>query len=263
MIQNVGYKFNRASKKWLGAFMFNAAILAGGGVDASAATASSPTNEQKPHYRLLGLDQINAFQLKAAESGDMQAAVEFRLAAIAIDETNKGLRGSPSELPGDIEAYTYTEGSDGVVFHVIDPSSDVNWTNFTPAMKTAQVKAEKVGPGTVVQTVMADGHIETTKTAGPGGGYRVTNPAGEKYLVDTAKFEKLYDPVEGADGTFKPKPSIRKVLPISENLAFIAPWGEEMRIKAGGVLVHDGIKKVYGIQGPEYNSTYSAVSGPA
>ena len=94
---------------------------------------------------------------------------------------------------------------------------------------------------------MADGHVETSKTAGPDGGYRVTYPSGEQYLVDTEKFERIYDLTDEA-GVYAPKPDPRKVLPLEQNVAFEAPWGEKMYIKSGGVLVNGGGKDVYGIQ---------------
>ena len=89
-----------------------------------------------------------------------------------------------------------------------------------------------------LHTVADDGHVETSKTAGPDGGYKVTNPTGEQYLVDTEKFEKIYEKTEH-DGIYQPKPDPRKVVTIDKNIAFRAPWGEEMKIKKDGV--HMGI----------------------
>ena len=43
---------------------------------------------------------------------------------------------------------------------------------------------------------------------------------------------------------------------IDENISFEAPWGEEMRIAAGGVLILNGAQDIYGIQAEEFASTY-------
>ena len=78
-------------------------------------------------------------------------------------------------------------------FKEIDPTTYADWSKAQWAQKTVNVLAEKVGPETTVETIMKNGHVETTKTAGSDGGYKVTNPDGEQYLVDPAKFESRYD----------------------------------------------------------------------
>ncbi len=144
-------------------------------------------------------------------------------------------------------------------FKKIDPASYTDWSKASWAQKTAQVMAEKVPEGTVVETIMADGHVETEKTAGKNGGYKVTNPSGEQYLVDPAKFESRYDQV--GENTFAPKFDPVRVVSLSESVSFIAPWGEEMRIKSGGVLVKgSGDNDIYGIQPEEFSQTYSIIS---
>ena len=120
-------------------------------------------------------------------------------------------------------------------FKTINPATDIDWSKAVWAQKSSKVIAEKVPAGTVVETIMADGHVETTKTAGPNGGYKVTNPNGEQYLVDPAKFENRYDVV--GEKTYAPKWDPVRVVRIDEDVTFKAPWGEDMRIKAGGVLV--------------------------
>lgn len=120
-------------------------------------------------------------------------------------------------------------------FKTINPATDIDWSQAAWAQKSSQVKAEKVAPGTVVETVMADGHVETKKTAGEKGGYKITNPNGEQYLVDPTKFESRYDAV--GENIYRPKWDPVRVIRTDENVTFKAPWGEDMRIKAGGVLV--------------------------
>lgn len=244
MILNVGYSFSQ--KKWLAAF---ATVF-------SLAAQPAPASEK---YELLDLPAVERHLEEAKQAGDEASAGVYEVTRRALQETADGLRATPNDLPPGFQQNLYTHDNTGVEYKVINPGADIDWTMFYPAQKTAQVKAEKVGPGTVVETIMANGLAESTKTAGPEGGYRVTNPTGEQYLVDTAKFEKLYDLVEGAEGVFKPKPSLRKVVDIEQNVAFTSPWGAPMYIREGGVLVHEKVGKVYGIQPDEYAATYSKV----
>lgn len=145
-------------------------------------------------------------------------------------------------------------------FEALD-TSNVDWSKAAWAQKTASVTAEKVAPGTVLQTVMANGHVETTKTAGPDGGYKTKNPSGEEYIVEPKTFEKRYDPA-GPENEYRPKFAPVQVLPLDRDVSFKAPWGEDMFIKAGGMLVNGGGKDIYGIQKEEFAATYSVVSGP-
>lgn len=243
----VGFRFDKLTKAWKAAFFIGAL-----GVSPLQATAA----EQSGHYELLGLSELQNREEAARKAEDPFAEREYRTAERAILETQQGLRATPNELPPEFDKELYTD-VDGRLFKVIDPVRDVDWTEFQVAQKTARVKAELVVPGTVVDTIMANGLHETSKTAGPDGGYRVTAHTGEQYLVDKAKFEKLYD-ITDAEGVYAPKPSPRKVLPVGDrDVAFTAPWGEPMRIASGGVLVNGGKGDVYGIQPEEFKATYS------
>lgn len=251
MIINVGFQFDRASKSWNGAFMFAANAKA-----AAQASEHNMSDTSKFHYELLSLDEITKRELTALNSGDQESYAVFNLAKEAIEDVENGNRATPYDLPPDFKESLFSKSQDGEMFKVIDPSKDVDWTEFFLAQKIAKVKAEKVPAGTVVETIMSDGHVETKKTAGPNGGYKVTNPTGEQYLVDTEKFESIYDKT-GHDGIYQPKPDPRKMVTVDKNISFKAPWGEEMKIKKDGVLVHQGIKDVYGIQPDEYRKTYA------
>ena len=247
MIQSIGFQFSKSAKQWMAAFAI-----------ATVGSAGGASAQQDHHYELFSLEELTVLERQAQDSGDMQAYYEYDLAERAIRETVEGKRATPHDLPDDFEENLYARDNQGTLYHVVDPARDVNWTEFFIAQKTARVHAEKVEPGTVVETVLADGRVETSKTAGPEGGYRVTNPTGEQYLVDTAKFESIYDVTEEA-GVFAPKPDPRKVVNVDENIAFTAPWGTPMYIKKDGVLVHGGVKDIYGIQPDEYSETYSPV----
>ena len=237
----VGYDYSPAKKSWLAAFFI-------GEFDKAA---SKPTG----HYELLPLDEIKKREQAALNAGDYRSAREYDVAETAIEDTLAGKRSSPRDLPPDFKSNLFAEHN-GELFRTIDPVADVDWTEFRVARKTAKVRAEFVEAGTKVETVMANGLVETSKTAGEKGGYKITAQTGEQYLVDPDKFAKLYQ-TTSAEGVYEPRPDPRKVLDLKENVSFTASWGEDMRIRSGGVLVKDGPKKAYGIQGDEFHASYS------
>ena len=241
----VGYRYDLARKAWLGAFFIGA-----------FSTAS--TGLADGHYELLSLDQIKSHEQAAKDGQDTPSLYELAKAERAIQDTIDGKRAAPNDLPADFNDKLFSASNDGDLYKVIDSLRDQDWTSFTVAQKTARVKAERVPPGTRVETIMANGVSETGQTAGPNGGYKVTAQTGEQYLVDVAKFERSYDQTDAA-GVYAPKSDPRKVLDLPRNVAFTAPWGEEMRIKAGGVLVNGGGGDVYGIQPDEFRASYSSV----
>jgi len=254
MIANMGYQFDHASKSWMCAFM-----VAASPQDAVDAEHNTEDPNAAPfYYELLNLDQIKEHEREALQAGNQMNHAIYALAADAIEDVAQGERSNPGDMPPGFRDHLFSVTDDGEKFKVIDPGAEIDWTEFTEAQKTAKVTAEKVPEGTVVETIMADGHVETKKTAGEGGGYRITNPTGEQYLVDTEKFEKLYDATD-KEGIYAPKFSPKKVVDIDQNVAFKAPWGEEMRIRKDGVLVHQGVGDIYGIQPDEYKETYSPV----
>ncbi|EPX78027.1 hypothetical protein [Salipiger mucosus] len=135
-------------------------------------------------------------------------------------------------------------------FKSIDPA-DHDWHKAVWAQKTAMVTARPAEAGEPVITRMTDGHIETQGLA-PDGAMIVTNPRGEEYIVDAETFSKRY---QQRGSVFTPRASPVRVLKIDEHVRFQAPWGEEMRI-ARGVLVMAGENDIYGIQGIEFAETY-------
>ncbi len=122
------------------------------------------------------------------------------------------------------------------------------------AAKDVTIQARPATPGEEITTVMKDGHVETKNIAKPGD-MVVTNPGGEQYIVSGEKFPKKYVPTD-ADGVFKPAGGPAKIELVDHNISFKAPWGEDMKIKAGGVLVNNGNGDIYGIQPDEYKQTY-------
>ena len=251
MITNIGFQYDKAAKKWLGAFMIAVSPAAA----AEAVESHKPLNADRAHYELLPLEEIERREQRNFDIGDLQAYAVYDLAADAIRDVINGERASPYDLPSNFDDGLYSVTDQGEKFKVIDPIKDVDWTEYYKAQKSAYVKAEKVPAGTSVDTIMADGHVETSNIAGPDGAYKVTNPDGEQYLLETEEFEKNYLPAE-QEGIYIPNSEARKVLDIDKNIAFKAPWGEEMLIKKGGVLVHNGPGDVYGIQSDEFKNTY-------
>lgn len=140
-------------------------------------------------------------------------------------------------------------------FRKIDPQS-YNWEAAAWWQKTAIVRAHPVPAGTQITTRMANGLVETLNVSKAEITMLVTNPAGEQYLVAVEKFKKRYD-VRG--DFYAPKAAPVKAIPLYKDVRFTAPWGEEMRIACGGVLVRAGENDIYGVQGPEFESTYQCL----
>ena len=127
--------------------------------------------------------------------------------------------------------------------------------------KTARIQAEQGVVGQEVVTVMQNGLVETKntvkldeKTGEPG--WIVTNPNGEKYIVDDSTFKKKYEIDPENPAQYKPKGAPVNCVTISEDITFEAPWGGDMHIAAGGVLVLAGKGDIYGIQAEEFAQTY-------
>ncbi len=129
--------------------------------------------------------------------------------------------------------------------------------------KFARVHARQGTLGEEVITKMANGLEETKntvkadeKTGNPG--WIVTNPDGEEYIVDDSVFQKKYeiDP-ENAE-QYKPKGGPVLSATVDEDIEFNAPWGEPMKIEAGGSLILSGPEDIYGIQKSEFENTYAS-----
>lgn len=121
--------------------------------------------------------------------------------------------------------------------------------------KCATVTARVAEAGEEVVTVV-DGTQETRNVASAGD-YVVRNPGGEEYIVEKAKFEGRYALIAGSEDTYRPTGAPVRAVPLAENVRFLAPWGEEQFIKAGGFLL-DNAGDIYGIQKLEFFGTYAA-----
>lgn len=124
--------------------------------------------------------------------------------------------------------------------------------------KTARVQARSGKAGEKIETKMKSGLKETDNTVKADGDMVITNPDGEQYIVEKAKFEKRYEIDPENPKQFRPKGGAQEFIPVQEDIQFKAPWGEEMTILAGGVLNITGRDSgdIYGIQKDEFNNTY-------
>lgn len=92
--------------------------------------------------------------------------------------------------------------------------------------KFGKVHAQVAQGGETLQTVLADGTVETTNTANPGD-VIVTNPGGERYIIGASKFDSRYEATD-EDGVFKAKGKARIAPnPTGQPIKIVAPWGEE------------------------------------
>lgn len=138
---------------------------------------------------------------------------------------------------------------------------------FFEAFKKAPISAVQGVVGQEIKTVICSGDkddfletINTVKvdprTGNPG--WIVTNPDGEKYVVADGDFHEKYvkDSDDPLSDVYNPIGTPVLVGRIVEDISFIAPWGEEMNIKAGGFLVLASTNDIYGIQEEQFYNTY-------
>jgi len=136
-----------------------------------------------------------------------------------------------------------------------------NQPNKKIAKKSVTVIARPAVDGEIIETILANGHKETENTA-TANDMVVTNKGGEQYLMSKEKFDDRYEPTE-KEFCYQAKGQISYV-GIEQDTTFIAPWGKEITILAGGVICSpypEGEKKeVYGIAGDEFKETYETIS---
>lgn len=129
--------------------------------------------------------------------------------------------------------------------------------------KFARIIARQGKVGEEIVTIMKNGNLETKnvvkideKTGEPG--WIVTNPDGEQYIVEDSNFKKKYEIDPENPEQYKPKGGPVLSAKIDEDIEFLAPWGESMRIYAGGSAIISGKNDIYGIQKDEFNNTYKS-----
>ena len=107
--------------------------------------------------------------------------------------------------------------------------STSEWTNRLANaevyVKKAVVQAREAVPGETITTILADGTVETTNTAGENT-VIITNPGGEEYIIGADKFAGRYEPT-GVDGEYRATGMARAVKnPTGGDIQVMAPWGE-------------------------------------
>ena len=138
-------------------------------------------------------------------------------------------------------------------YAVIDPGK-VDFSGAEYYRKCAMVTARVAAAGEEVVTIV-DGTQETRNVANAGD-YVVRNPGGEEYIVEKAKFEGRYELVAGTEDTYRSSGAPVKAVTLAESVRFVAPWGEEQFINAGGFLLNNS-GDIYGIQKQEFFDTYA------
>jgi hypothetical protein len=234
--------------------------------------AGGPEKLQKLEYELarlkeLGIDNVvpsegliftyngNPYKLTGAFAPVNQiiGTMKYNRAPEKVEEPK------PSETPKDIKSVTdkleFTPVTKKALPYkphgeIADSSALEGMEPMTFATATSEMK---------VVTITADGK-ETENTAVPGD-IIMSGPSGEKYVVKSAKFEKLYTKQE--DGTVIPEQSPRQVARYdgTDEVTFTAPWGEQMVLKPGDYLVKDG-DGFYRIAKKEYEITYNLPDAP-
>lgn len=142
-------------------------------------------------------------------------------------------------------------------FNLIDPYAEEFTNLFKDAAtfeKSVIVTAEEAREDELIITSVhsKNGIIEETRNSAKKGDYIITNPSGERYVVSPIKFSRLYEKIPG--GKYKSLGRV-KAVQIHKNVEFMAPWGEMMRIFAGGYLIENNGDR-YGIDEKVFNSTY-------
>ena len=107
--------------------------------------------------------------------------------------------------------------------------------------------------GLRVPTIVA-GEKETLNTARKGD-IIVCGPLGEKYVIKSDKFPKLYTGTIGGAVTPEQSPRLVAKYDGDDPIVFAAPWGETMIAKPGDWIVRDG-KGYYRIAKVVFDATY-------
>ena len=89
------------------------------------------------------------------------------------------------------------------------------------------------------------------------GDWILTNPGGERYVVNPTTFAKKYEPApELGKRWYKPTGGVAKFLETTEDMTFVCSWGAEQSIDAGGFINVTSLEDIYGIAREEFFDTY-------
>lgn len=143
--------------------------------------------------------------------------------------------------------------------------ADFNFDAAPLFRKTATLAKENVviaQGGERIVTLQPDGkggqYVETTKEAKTGD-YIVTRDAQDSYIIDAAKFPKLYEVNPDNPDQYRSTNVGRAVL-MEEDIVIHASWGEDQQIKAGGILFRSNASPdVYGNQKHSFEGDFARV----
>lgn len=131
------------------------------------------------------------------------------------------------------------------------------------AKKTSIVTARPGIVGEEIDTrprVERDGKIyvigETKGKVKVEGSMIVCNPDGEEYIVKPEAFAKKYQATQ-TPGEFLPVAEPIKYVTLPHDIAFKAPWGEDMFGVKGGVINISNLDDIYAIQNEAFSKTYT------
>lgn len=114
------------------------------------------------------------------------------------------------------------------VYEKVDLSTEEYTAKLAEApvfAKKAEVNAAIAAGGEKIETVLADGTVETTNVANPGDAI-ITNPGGEKYIIPAETFTKRYEATT-EEGVFRAKGMSRAFKnDTGAPIEIMAPWGE-------------------------------------
>lgn len=125
-------------------------------------------------------------------------------------------------------------------------------------IKTMPIKARRGKIGEHIVTRMADNYVESEFYIKNSDDVVVTNPNGEQFVISNASFKERYIPDPENNENYLPLPLPQEMLPLFEDIEFVAPWGKVMHIRAGGMLNITKMEEnyIYGIQPTEFAQTY-------
>lgn len=126
--------------------------------------------------------------------------------------------------------------------------------------KYARIQAVEAKGGEHIMTKLTDGTVEVSDHVAKAGEWIVTNPGGEQYVVESAKFAKKYEKAaELGDGWFKPKGAPQKFRKIKYDMTIRASWGEEQLLRKGAYINVTDMSDIYGVAEKEFADTYKSI----
>lgn len=132
-------------------------------------------------------------------------------------------------------------------------------SDYKIARKIGKVKAREGVVGEKIATILKSGLIETYNSVHNDiyldkNDMVITNPTSEEYVISYKNFLKSYKKLKG--NTYVPKKNLKIIVELKNNVTFMAPWQELMKIKKGGFLVINNQDDIYGIAKEEFEETY-------